>query len=75
MNPSITITEVKSNDHTLEKIRISGAADHEEAIKAAEEWCDENNSLLASKELEKPIQHMEDTSSVFYAKITSDDYD
>ena len=50
MKPSITITEEKIDYQIIEKIKISGATDHQEALEAAEKWCDENNCVLVTKE-------------------------
>ena len=69
MKISITISEVNIDSETLEKIMISGAKNHQEALVAAEEWCEENNCMLLSKEFENPIRLEEDTSKVFYAKV------
>ncbi len=74
MKPSITVSEEKIDNEFVEKIKITGASDHQEALEAAEEWCDENNCTLVSKEFEDPIRELENTSMIFYAKVTSDDY-
>ena len=75
MKPFISISEEIIDNEHLERIKISGAANHQEALDAAEEWCDENNCVLVSKEFENPIRELEDTSTIFYAKVTGDDYD
>ena len=75
MKPSITIIQEKIDNQIVDKIKISGATNHEEALEAAEEWCDENNCILESKEFENPIREMENTSTIFYAKVRSDDYE
>ena len=75
MKSSIIISEEKIDNEIVEKIKISGATNHQEALDAAEEWCDENNCILVSKEFESPIRESENTSTIFYAKIGSDDYE
>ncbi len=75
MIPYITISEDKIENQILEKITISGAANHNEALEAAREWCDTNNCLLVSEELQTPVQEMENTSTIFFAKVSSDDYE
>ena len=46
MNSSITITEVEFDNQESHKIIISGAENHDRAREAAEEWCDEHNSMI-----------------------------
>jgi hypothetical protein len=74
MNSSITITEVIVENQHLEKIKISGASHHQEALEVAEIWCDENNCVLVSREFEE-LAHEEDPSlTVFHVQISTDDY-
>ena len=73
MNTSITISEEKIDNQILEKIKISGATNHLEALEAAEEWCIENNCILVSREFENPVRELENTSTVFFAKVRTDD--
>ena len=68
MSVSITIVKEKINNEVLEKIIISGASSHDEALEVAKEWCDKNNCILESKEFENPVRQMEDTSRFFYAR-------
>ena len=75
MHPSVKISQTEIENQRLEKIMISGATNHKEALEAAKEWCEENNCILESKELENPIRNLEDNSTIFYAKVSSDDYD
>ena len=75
MKTSIAISEEKIDSDIVEKIKISGATNHQEALQAAEEWCDENNCILVSKEFENPIRELENTSTIFYAKVATDDYE
>ena len=75
MKQYITIREEKIDNEIVEKIKISGAINHQEALEAAEEWCDENNCILVSKEFENPIRELENTSTTFFAKIGTDDYE
>ena len=75
MKTSLAISEEKIDNDIVEKIKISGATNHQEALQAAEEWCDENNCVLVSKEFENPIRELENTSTIFYAKIGMDDYE
>jgi len=75
MNPTVKISEVEIENQMLEKIRITGATDHTEALEAAEEWCDENNCILVTKEFENPVRELENTSTIFFAKVAADDYD
>ena len=42
MKPSITVIEEKIDNEIVEKIKISGATNHQEELQAAEESCDEN---------------------------------
>ena len=74
MKPSITVTEEKIDNQIIERIKISGATDHLEALEAAEEWCAENNCILVSKEFENPIRELENTSNIFFARISANDY-
>ena len=67
MKPTITITEEKIDNQFIDKIKISGAI--------AEEWCDENNCILLSKEFENPIRELENNSTIFFAKVDTDDYE
>lgn len=75
MKSSITISEEKIDNEIVEKIKISGATNHQEALEAGDELCDENNCVLVSKEFENPIRELENTSTIFYAKIGTDDYE
>ena len=75
MKPSIRITEEKIDNQIVDRIKISGATDHQEGLEAAEEWCDENNCILVSKEFENPIRELGNTSNIFFAKISIDDYE
>ena len=75
MTPSITITEEKIDNQFIDRIKISGAANHQEALEFAEEWCDQNNCVLVTKEFENPIRELENTSTIFFAIVTSDDYE
>lgn len=68
MKLSIAVSKEKIDNEILEKIMVSGALSHDEALEAAKEWCDENNCILENKEYENPIRQMEDTSKVFYAR-------
>ena len=73
MKISLKVSEVIIDNVAIQKIAVSGAAGHYEALQAAEEWCAENKCNLISKEFENPIRQEEDTSRVFYAKFPSDD--
>ncbi|MDQ2863292.1 MAG: hypothetical protein M3R50_06530 [Bacteroidota bacterium] len=75
MNPSITISEDKIENQILEKITISGAVNHDEALEAVTEWCETHNCILVSEELQTMAMELENTSAVFFAKVSSDDYD
>ena len=75
MQPSIKVSEVEIENQRLEKIMIFGATNHKEALEAAEEWCEENNCILESKELENPIRNLENTPTIFFAKVSTDDFD
>ena len=68
---SITITV----DKTCENLTISGCKTKKEALSVAEEWCDENNCLLVSKDLGKSNDGLEDSSIIYFAKVSTDDYD
>lgn len=73
MEISLKVSEVIIDDVAIQKIAVFGAADHQEALQAAQEWCVENKCNLISKEFENPIRQEEDTSRIFYAKFPSDD--
>ena len=73
MNISLKVIEVTIDDVVIQKISVFGAANRQEALQAAQEWCVENKCNLISKEFENPIRQEEDTSRVFYAKFPSDD--
>ncbi len=73
MNISLKVSEVIIDGVVLQKIEVSGAANHHEAMQAAEDWCVENKYNLVSKDFENPIRQEEDTSRFFYAKLPSDD--
>jgi len=46
MKPTITITQVQTENEESKKIIISGAENHDDARKAAEEWCDGHNTRI-----------------------------
>lgn len=71
MKLSIAVSKEKIDNEVLEKIMVSGASCHDEALEAAKEWCDKNNCILESREFENPIRQMEDTSRFFYAKAAT----
>ena len=71
MKLSIAVIKEKIDNEVLEKIMVSGALSHDEALEAAKEWCDKNNCILESGEFENPIRQMEDSSRVFYAKAAT----
>ena len=73
MKISLKVSEVIIDNVTIQKIAVSGAAGHYEALQAAEEWCAENKCNLISKEFENPIRHEQDASRVFYANLAADD--
>ena len=75
MKNSITVSEVEIDFKILDKIIITGAANQEEALQAAEEWCCENNCLLRSNKLEKSPAVLQGSSIIYFAKVISDDYD
>ena len=68
MKPSITITEEKIDNQIINRIKTTGATNHQEALEAAEEWCDENNCILVSKEFENPIRELENNSTIFFQR-------
>ena len=71
MKISINVSEQTIDSQTLKKIKISGAIDHEEALQAAEKWCVKNNYILLTKEFENPVRELENTSTVFFAKMNT----
>jgi hypothetical protein len=74
MNSSITITEVIVENQLLEKIKISEASHHQEALEVAEIWCDENNCVLVSREFEELPDEEDPSLTVFHVQISTDDY-
>ena len=73
MPNNIKVEESNSDNDTSIILTITDVKNEQEALAAAEEWCDENNSLIVDKPFQDS-QLSKEGNLVFNVKVGSDDY-